>query len=292
MSGGEGVSNPADVVDIETDLTTALALLALIYAEVENLDGDPMRGTNLAALAVNYTAVRAGYLDELAAVNIPADIDTLLARLTAPRASYLDRLNDMMGPSVLGKAITAVLFVSPDGDGSDGQTWATAYQTLNAALDACSADANALTLILVAPATYDINVTGQPTWAQNVIIQGSHRDFVNITNTHATASCVLRLEGLAAINDVTITHIAADNGLLLWADGARANRLRFVSTALTGAGASLWLNGDDGKATDIDILGNVAQTIGLNVLGARVHYEDIHIDDCANLNLPTLSVMR
>jgi hypothetical protein len=38
------------------------------------------------------TAARAGYLDELAAANIPADIDTLLARLTAARAGYLDEL--------------------------------------------------------------------------------------------------------------------------------------------------------------------------------------------------------
>ncbi|KKM81957.1 hypothetical protein LCGC14_1324510 [marine sediment metagenome] len=71
-----------------------------ILAEVDGLDGDAMRGTNLALLAANYaiergtdnaalasswtaalatalanyTAVRAGYLDELAAANIPTDI--------------------------------------------------------------------------------------------------------------------------------------------------------------------------------------------------------------------------
>ena len=38
---------------------------------------------DLATLAARLTAVRAGYLDELGAANIPADIDTLLTRVTA-----------------------------------------------------------------------------------------------------------------------------------------------------------------------------------------------------------------
>ena len=72
--------------EIDTVLDTAAA-------DVVNIDGSPMVGTNNAALAASwsaalatalgsYTAVRAGYLDELAAANIPADIDTLLTRIT------------------------------------------------------------------------------------------------------------------------------------------------------------------------------------------------------------------
>jgi len=44
-------------------------------------------------LLARLTAARAGYLDELAAANIPADIDTLITRLTALRAGYLDNLS-------------------------------------------------------------------------------------------------------------------------------------------------------------------------------------------------------
>ncbi len=193
----------------------------------------------------------------------------------------IERQEDMLGNSGLGRAYTATLHVSPDGDGTDGLYWRTAYQTLNVALDACSADANDLTLILLAPGTYDINQPGQPTWTANVIIQGSHRDFVNITNTHVTASCVLRLEGLAAAFDLKITHIASDNGLLLMGDGARASRLLLDGRALTGSAVSLWIDGDDSKVTDVDILGIITQTIGLNVLGARCHYENIDILSCA-----------
>ena len=112
----------ASILGISTDTTN-------IAADVAGLDGDAMRGTNDALLAVsyeaergtdnatlqatwtdamatalaNYTAVRAVYLDELAAANLPADIDTILTRWTADlatalanytavRAGYLDEL--------------------------------------------------------------------------------------------------------------------------------------------------------------------------------------------------------
>lgn len=75
-------------------LTAARAALldqitALRMAELDpaNLPAD------VDTLLARLTAARAGYLDELAAANIPADIDTLLARLTALRAGYLDELD-------------------------------------------------------------------------------------------------------------------------------------------------------------------------------------------------------
>jgi len=193
----------------------------------------------------------------------------------------IERQEDMLGISGLGRANTATLYVSPDGTGADGLSWRTAYTTLNLALDACSTDANDLTLILVAPGTYDINEPGQPTWTQNVVIQGSHRLFVNITNTNATASCVLRLEGYAVVQDVTITHIAGDNGLLLMEDGARATRCYFDGTALTGAAVSLWIDGTCARVIDCDFIGNVTHTVAINVLGDCCLYEKISIHDCA-----------
>lgn len=43
-------------------------------------------------LGTNYTAARAGYLDELASSNLPTDVDNVLTRLSATRAGYLDEL--------------------------------------------------------------------------------------------------------------------------------------------------------------------------------------------------------
>lgn len=55
-------------------------ILDIIAADVVNIDGDAMRGTNSAALASVCTE---GRLAELAAANMPADLDTLLGRITA-----------------------------------------------------------------------------------------------------------------------------------------------------------------------------------------------------------------
>ena len=55
-------------------------ILDIIAADVVNIDGDAMRGTNSAALASVCTEAR---LAELAAANLPADVDTLLSRITA-----------------------------------------------------------------------------------------------------------------------------------------------------------------------------------------------------------------
>ena len=88
----------ASILGISTD-TTAIA------ADVANIDGDAMRGTDNALLAASYdtergtdnatlqatwtdalatalasyTAARAVYLDELAAANLPSDVDDLLS---------------------------------------------------------------------------------------------------------------------------------------------------------------------------------------------------------------------
>lgn len=93
--------NGASLLDtIRDDLANGTdglgALKTLIDAVKGVVDAIPttaMRGTDSAALASawtaalatalgNYTANRAGYLDELAAANIPADVDTLLTRIT------------------------------------------------------------------------------------------------------------------------------------------------------------------------------------------------------------------
>lgn len=67
------------------DGQTVNAVLAVF-----SIENRRMRGTDSAALASVCTEAR---LAELAAANLPADIDSLLARLTAARGGYLDSLN-------------------------------------------------------------------------------------------------------------------------------------------------------------------------------------------------------
>lgn len=73
---------------------------------------------NQTTLLTRLSAARAGYIDELAAANLPTDIDALLARLTAARAGYMDALNrqrpDMVFASGGGFAPIAIPAVAAD----------------------------------------------------------------------------------------------------------------------------------------------------------------------------------
>ena len=82
--------------------------------------------------------------------------------------SYIGNLREI-GAGIAGIAVTDTLYVSPNGAGTDGKTWASAYTTLQAALTAASTDADACTQIVVGPHAiyYDINTTGDPTWTGN-----------------------------------------------------------------------------------------------------------------------------
>jgi hypothetical protein len=68
---------------------------------------------NQTTLLTRLSAARAGYLDELAAANLPTDVGNLLTRLSAARAGYLDHLNrdrpDMIFPSVASAGSIVVL---------------------------------------------------------------------------------------------------------------------------------------------------------------------------------------
>lgn len=68
--------------------------------------------TDVSTLLARLTAARAGYLDELAAANIPTDLSTITGRLTATRAGYLDAISrdrpNMIFPSATPLAIIAV----------------------------------------------------------------------------------------------------------------------------------------------------------------------------------------
>ncbi len=195
----------------------------------------------------------------------------------------IERQEDMLGNAGLGRAHTATLHVSPDGTGADGLSWRTAYQTINAALDAASTAANALTLILIAPhpTYYDINLTGTPEWTANVALQGSHRDIVEIRNTHGAAGLIFELSGKSIISDICF-HLHTDgNGLIMSGDGARVDRCLFDGTLQEDAAIALWMRGDRQRVRDCDFHGAKLWTIGIKLdASADSHLERLHITDC------------
>ena len=194
----------------------------------------------------------------------------------------IERQEDMLGN--VDRAYTATLHVSPDGTGADGLSWRTAYTTLNLALDACSTDANDLTLILIAPGTYDMNESGIPTWAANVVLQGTHRGFTTITNSNATQSAILELDGYAVIRDMRFTQTEYDspcNGVILNGDDSRVYRCEFDGSNLdTAAGISLMVDSERIKVIDCDFYGNTTYTMALQISNANGNFERLRIHNC------------
>lgn len=79
-----------------TAYTSGSITLKVRYGLLQDL------ASNITMLLNRLTSARAGYLDELAAANIPGDIDTLVTRLSSARAGLLDNL------SYLDQAISSI----------------------------------------------------------------------------------------------------------------------------------------------------------------------------------------
>jgi len=191
--------------------------------------------------------------------------------------SFVGHLPEI-GAGIVGRAVTATLYVSPNGDNTNGKTWATAYQTINAALDAASTDGDVLTQILIGPHTtfYDINTTGDPTWTGNYELKGSHRLWAAVKNTHASATSVMKFTGKASLMDLAIFTQGSVDGVIFTKSGARVRNCGFNSENLAGAATSIYLDGSSSAIRgaileDIQFLGNVTYTKALRLNAAYVN---------------------
>jgi hypothetical protein len=196
------------------------------------------------------------------------------------RTDWLDDIHTAASVAMIGRSCTAALKVSPNGNGTDGQTWPTAYTTIQAALDAASTDADDCTLIEISPhATfYDINTTGDPTWTGNYILKGTHRIWAGIKNTHASATSIMKFTGHISLVDLAFFQADAVDGVIMTKDGFRINHCGFNSTACDGAQTSIMLS--DGSAIkggiihDIHMLGHVTHTTGIYMNNVSQSYFD------------------
>ena len=187
-----------------------------------------------------------------------------------------------IGNSISGIAVTETLFVSPDGNGTNGSNWTNAYTTIQAALNAASVDGDDCTLIMVSPnaTTYDINITGDPTWTGNYHIKGSHRNWAKITNSHASATSIMKFTGKVSIEDVTIDIGYTDlNGVIISGSGTKGCRLRhtyFEAEHATGAHTCLEISGgtEYAKLEDVMFHGEINYTTGLIINNCK--FSDIH----------------
>jgi hypothetical protein len=193
-----------------------------------------------------------------------------------------------VGAPTSGMAITQTLYVSTVGTGVDGLSWVTAFNTINEALDAASTDAGDSTLILIAPSTtaYDINVTGDPTWAANVILQGTYRTWTRIVNTHASATSILKLTGKSGLISLNFDlEAGTHNGLVMSSPGFLVQGCFFTGTAVTGAATMLDLSAGaqvlNGRVMDCEFIGNATHVTAIKL--TKIAYSifmDLRIGDC------------
>ena len=201
-----------------------------------------------------------------------------------PTEAYLSEI----GAGIVGRAVTNTLYVSPNGNGVDGLSWITAYTTIQAALDVASTDTDDCTLILISPHTtfYDIDTTGDPSWAGNYILKGSHRAWAEIKNDHASATSILKFSGLIGLEDLCLNLGTSNNGAILTKSGFRVDHIQFLGEDLTGAATALHLDGVStirfGKVRDVEFLGEgTTHMTGLLVDNCkRSEFNDLVLNAC------------
>lgn len=205
---------------------------------------------------------------------------------TVCSASYLGNLKEI-GTSGIGRAVTDTLYVHTEGSGSSGKTWNAAFTTIQAALGAASTDASDCTLIYIAqhPTNYDIDTTSDPTYTGNYILQGTHRNWAKIKNTHAGATSILKFTGKIALQNLNFNMGTGGNGVILTHGGWRVRCCQFVGEDLTGAATALYFDGatiiKHGILEDCHFDGHVTHMTGILVdKTAHSHFNHIHMHDC------------
>jgi len=193
-----------------------------------------------------------------------------------------------LGMPTVGRAVTDTLYVSPNGNDTNGSSWANAYTTIQGALAAASTDADECTAILVSPhATYyDINTTGDPTYTGNYHITGTHRIWAVVKNTHASADSVLKFTGKVSVDNLAIFTDSTNNagGLIFTNSGWRVRKCGFNSSGTDGANTSLYIDGSGaltrgGIMEDVQFVGHQTHTKAIHINKSTVnefHHVNIH----------------
>jgi len=200
-----------------------------------------------------------------------------------------ERQGDMLGEAASGRAVTRTIRVSPNGDNSDGLSWRTAINSISDALDMCSTDVNELTQIRIAPQTgdvhYNIDRTGDPSWAANVMLVGSHRTWDKIMNDHDGATSIMTLTGYASLQDLNFNLGTSNNGVIIAKGAFRLKAVQFVGEDLTSAATALHLDGattlKHGKVLDSYFKGHTTYMTAIKLDNCALSvFKDIFVHQC------------
>lgn len=201
----------------------------------------------------------------------------------------LTGVKEGLGSAIVNRAVTATLYVSPNGDNSDGSSWTKAYQTIQGALAVASTDVNECTLIVIGIGTganhYNIDTTGDPTFTGNYILKGSCRNWVKVMNDHASATSILKFTGYTALLNLNFNLGESNNGVIITKGAGRLYHCQFVGQNLTGAKTALHFDGASvlkhTKVIDCHFRGNVSYMIGVLIDNSESgDYKDLVFLNC------------
>lgn len=113
-------------------------------------------------------------------------------------------INDGIG-NVSQDLFTETMFVSKEGDNTDGMSWETAYNDPHDAIAA--ADINGYTRIIIGAGEFDANVgnDGFMPFTKKICFEGVSREATILTNSHTGASSVIGLNAPGMVRNLTVS---------------------------------------------------------------------------------------
>ena len=183
-------------------------------------------------------------------------------------------------------------FVSNAGDNSDGLSWATAFTAIASALDLVEANYNAgeKYLILLGIGTFDVNVTGNPTYASNIHIKGSGFGKTIIVNNHVGATSILRFTGHSGLEELMVYTGAtgSKSGVIVSNTGISAygfvmKNVWIIGYSADGAMDCLLIEGGAGMGyyENVHIIGDITNSVGIHMDNSDENtLEHIIVFDC------------
>ena len=210
-TGGWAIQCAGTSGDIDADITGNITgnLVGTVSTVTTNTD---MRGTDSAALAATalstatWTAARAGYLDELAAANIPADLDLVLAdtnELQTNQGNWLTATGfSTHTAAAAADAVWDELVTGHDGVGKAGaQLWTD--------VDAILADTGTDGVVVAAASKTGYSLSdGSITAATIANAAIDNATFAADVGSTAYATNIVALASRKALDEINLDHLA------------------------------------------------------------------------------------
>ncbi len=175
------------------------------------------------------------------------------------------------------------IYVHKDGDGSTGESWETAFSTINTAIAATSADLDDKTLIFAGLGNFDVDIAEQLDIDKNVHIVGSGRDSTIFSNSHASADFVFNVTRYFGIEHLTIFFNQSVNGINVYGNNSDVyfTNVGFNTENHTGTPTALRIDyGGHGEFIDVHFDGANTTSTAINISNSNFnHFNDIEIHE-------------